>query len=1132
LLKEIRNLPAYQQLRDTLSSGSSLESLGLPRAVRIPVAAALYQDLKRPILFISSRLDKSVVQIDEFDFWLQNPVSMHFTEPNPLFYEKAAWGAQTRLQRIKCLTSLAMTHRPGNSSTTEIPLIVAPVRAVMTRTLPRRDFIKSMKVLAIGKTYQIQNLQKEWTDIGYQRVDTVIEQGQFSRRGGILDVWTPAEEVPVRLDFFGDDLETIRKFDVVTQRTIEAIDKILITPAREIMPGNLPAELSQVDEQLLEFYLPYAHPNQASILDYLPDKSLVIFDDLDTLEISANEIEEQAIRFGKESILQGLLKETGLVPFISWSELFDSVKKDQWVDFGRSNYPSVSPLAECFTPGLRFGGKLKDVIDHLAIISSDGEKSMVVTRQSSRFDELLKEYGQFTLFEVKPQLVQGTLTEGTTLIQTDGSRYHLLTDSEIFGWERPRPRQQKRAAVVTPEAPFTDLTSGDYLVHIDYGIGIFRGLVGRIVDNFEREFLLIEYDAGDQLYVPIHQADRLTRYVGPDARAPSLTRLGTAEWEHTRSKVKLAVREIADELIQLYARRQMAKGYTYHKDTPWQKDMEASFPFIETEDQIKAIGEVKRDMESPRPMDRLLCGDVGYGKTEVALRASFKAVMDGRQVGILVPTTVLAQQHHETFRDRLAAYPVEVEMLSRFRNPKEQDAIIKRLGEGSIDIIIGTHRLLQSDVVFKDLGMLIIDEEQRFGVSHKEYFKKLRTELDVLTLSATPIPRTLYMALTGTRDISTINTAPEERLPISTFIGPYNPQLVKQALLRELERGGQVFFVHNRVHTIHGMGSHLANLVPEARIGIAHGQMPEDELSSVMKQFNSGDIDILLCTSIIESGLDIPNANTLIVDRGDTFGLAQLYQLRGRVGRGAQRAYAYFFRHARKPPTPEGLERLEIIAENTQLGAGYSIAMRDLEMRGAGELLGTKQHGYIASVGFHLYTRLLGQAVKLLRQGQLREDKNESSLQDPSQSMVSVDLPLSVAIPVDYIADQNIRLSLYRRMAVLNDEVELNKLMEEFKDRFGPPPKPLQNLFFQLLVRLRVQQAGLASVSYENEQFVLRLPSLLDPSEKRILPVIDIARAGKNSYWLPLDISQDDWKEKLLGTIDAIKTKLKEQEAA
>ncbi len=467
--------------------------------------------------------------------------------------------------------------------------------------------------------------------------------------------------------------------------------------------------------------------------------------------------------------------------------------------------------------------------------------------------------------------------------------------------------------------------------------------------------------------MPIHQADRLTRYIGPDESPPSATHLGTSDWSNSKQQVKEAVRLVAKELLDLYARRQLAQGYAFGKDTTWQQELEASFPYIETTDQSKAILETKQDMETPRPMDRLLCGDVGYGKTEVALRAAFKAVMDGKQVAMLVPTTVLAQQHYETFQQRLATYPVVVEMLSRFRQPKAQDEILLKLGMGEIDIVIGTHRLIQVDVQFKDLGLVIIDEEQRFGVAHKEHFKKLRTEVDVLTLTATPIPRTLYMALTGVRDISVINTPPAERLPVVTHIGPYSPKIVRQATLRELDRGGQVFFLHNRVHTIHAMEHHLQTLIPEARIGIAHGQMPEQELALVMHQFTQGEIDILLCTSIIESGLDIPNANTLIVDRGDTFGLAQLYQLRGRVGRGAQRAYAYFFRHKRRLPTNEGQERLEIIAENTQLGSGYSIAMRDLEMRGAGDLLGTKQHGYIASVGFHLYSRMLAQTVREVR---------------------------------------------------------------------------------------------------------------------------------------------------------------------
>jgi transcription-repair coupling factor (superfamily II helicase) len=514
---------------------------------------------------------------------------------------------------------------------------------------------------------------------------------------------------------------------------------------------------------------------------------------------------------------------------------------------------------------------------------------------------------------------------------------------------------------------------------------------------------------------------------------------------------------------------------------------------------LRVIAEVKHDMEHPRPMDRLICGDVGYGKTEVALRAAFKAVMDGKQVAILVPTTVLAQQHYHTFRDRLAAYPVAVEMLSRFRSPQQQREILLQLYQGSIDIIIGTHRLLQGDVLFKDLGLLIIDEEQRFGVTHKETLKKMRTEVDVLTLTATPIPRTLYMTLTGVRDISTINTPPEERLPILTHVGPYSPRLVRQAILRELERGGQIFFVHNRVQTIGAMRSHLEKLVPEARLTVAHGQMDENELSERMDLFTAGKVDILLSTSIIESGLDIPNANTLIVDRADTFGLAQLYQLRGRVGRGAQRAYTYFFRHRQIPPTLEGRQRLETIAENTQLGAGFSIAMRDLEIRGAGDLLGTRQHGHMAAVGFHLYTRLLADAVRQLRiarqLGPLPDKTPISPLlsplaDTPLTTPVNVDLPLPVNIPASYVPDRNARL--------------------------GPLPNETINLLYQLKVKILAEKAGLVSVSGENGQIVLRYPPLPDGTSLRALPdVPSPARTGKNGIWLPFS-DRDDWMSLLL----------------
>ncbi len=705
---------------------------------------------------------------------------------------------------------------------------------------------------------------------------------------------------------------------------------------------------------------------------------------------------------------------------------------------------------------------------------------------------------------------------------------HLISDSEIFGWERPQPRTRQRPVAEAPESAYADLRPGDYVVHVDHGIGRYVGLVQRQLEGHEREFLTLVYENGDQLFVPVHQADRLTRYIGPDGGAPSLNRLGGTEWQQTRSRVKQAVREVAEDLLDLYARRHVARGYAFGMDTAWQAELEASFPYVETEDQLRVIADVKRDMESPRPMDRLLCGDVGYGKTEVALRAAFKAVMDGKQVAILVPTTVLAQQHYDTFRQRLAAYPVTVEMLSRFRTHREQNQILFDLAQGQVDIVIGTHRLISADVEFKDLGLVIIDEEQRFGVTHKEHLKKLRTEVDVLTLTATPIPRTLYMTLTGVRDISNLTTPPEERLPIVTHVGPYSPKLVRQAILRELERGGQVFFVHNRVQTIEAMKLHLQKLVPEARIAVGHGQMPENALASVMHQFTSGKVDLLLSTTIIESGLDIPNANTLIVDRADTFGLAQLYQLRGRVGRGAVRAYAYFFRHRRKAPTADGQERLEVIAENTQLGAGYSIAMRDLEIRGAGDLLGTRQHGFIASVGFHLYTRLLGDAVRRLRFESSRskdipQPSNLTALNfQPLAMPVNVDLPLATGIPAVYIPDQDLRLRLYRRIADLRDEAELDALAAEFRDRFGPPPEMVENLVYQMRVKLRAERVGLTSIGIETGQIVLRFPAQSEGAEPKRLPDLGPGvRGGRNAYWCTFT-KDEDWQERLLETLDGI----------
>ncbi len=1126
MLEWLSDFPPFHDLISDLFSGQRIASLGIMRPVRLPLEAALHEQLNEPILVLTDRADHALTIHDELKFWTSDAQRLLFPEPNPLFYEQATWGNNTRRERLQALTALATYHIPGAEKPIQPPIIVAPIRAIMARTLPRRDFLKVSRIIKLGQMVKLDGLVQNWVDIGYNPSDTVLETGQFARRGGILDIWPPGETSPVRLEFFGDEVDTLRAFDPSSQRTLRSLNQILISPAREVFPGKantLGLQTKNVDE----FHLPLLHPAVASLLDYLPKNSLVVADDFDLLRVVANEIEEQAVKLRQESIREGTLAADFPIPYLSFSEINDNLAGYHWIDFGRSeDVEAISELSGSFEPGPRFGGRLKPLMEELVRVLEGGDKVVIVSRQSSRLRELWGELPSELTQRLsnRPDFLDGTLSDGFIFHIDDHKRLLFLTDSEIFGWDRPRPRQQHRPTADAPESHYADLRPGDWVVHIDYGVGRYVGLVRRTLDGMEREFLCVEYEKGDQLFVPVHQADRLNRYVGPEGETPSPTRLGTAEWSQSKQKVREAVQEVAQEMLQLYARRQIAIGYAFKLDTPWQQELEASFPYVETADQMKAIVDVKRDMEAPRPMDRLLCGDVGYGKTEVALRAAFKAVMEGRQVAMLVPTTVLAQQHYETFRQRLAAFPVQIEMLSRFRSHKEQEVIIKLLQQGGVDIIIGTHRLLQTDVQFKDLGLVIIDEEQRFGVTHKEYFKGLRSELDVLTLTATPIPRTLYMALTGVRDISNINTPPEERLPIVTHIGPYSPRLVRQAVMREMERGGQVFFVHNRVQTIRAMESHLHNLVPDARVGVAHGQMPEHQLADVMHQFTAGDLDILLSTSIIESGLDIPNANTLIVDRGDAFGLAQLYQLRGRVGRGAQRAYAYFFRHRQKPPTPEGQERLEVIAENLQLGAGYSIAMRDLEMRGAGELLGTRQHGYIASVGFHLYTRLLAQAVRTLRKvaGLPEPPASVMGIKEVRQP-VNVELPLMIGIPMEYVPDPNVRLRLYRRLADAENEQDLQMLAEEFKDRFGPLPERVENLIFQIQVKQLAEDAGLTGVILEGDQICLQYPPLPDGVNARNLSSVgSLARIGRNAYWMPLNQNGSDWQERLIKLFVAI----------
>ncbi len=1134
------------ELLDSLKSGAKISPLGLRKASRLPLLAALELTLDRPIFLLTDRTDHALTLLDELALWLPENPRLLFPEPNPLFYENVAWSENTRRDRLQALTLLAAYHIPGAIESPIPPVIIAPARAVMSRTMPRRDFLKATRSLKTGQSIHPEETIRYWLSIGYDPVNTVISPGQFARRGGILDLWPPVYSLPIRIELFGDEIESIRSFEPSSQRTIKSSDhaskeKYLVSPAREYLLNNIPSDGSEQDTgDYSEFHIPLLHPTPACVLDYLPSKTLILIDDLQSVQETIEDIEEQSVKLRQDYQQDGTLDESYPTPYLTRIDITDFLQSRQYLDFGYSTefqYEEFadSALAQQFSVCPRFAGRLKPFIDHVFECVSKGEQLVIVSRQKSRLEELWQEQAPeasqtsdrlnddtrpLTPLAVKVEFIQGSLTEGWKFSPTQGAPVQLLTDGEIFGWKRPEPRQRPRTMAKAPEATYADLQAGDYVVHVDHGIGIFVGLVNRMIDGSEREYLCVEYADEAQLFVPVHQADRLSGYIGPDNRPPTLSRLGGAEWRNVKIHVKEAVVEVAEDLLELYAKRNIVTGYPFSEDTHWQKELEASFPYIETEDQLRVLEEVKIDMQSSRPMDRLICGDVGYGKTEVALRAAFKAVMDGKQVAMLVPTTVLAQQHYDTFCQRLMAFPVEVEMLSRFRTPGEQRTIIDRLEKGKIDIVIGTHRMLSSDVKIKDLGLLIIDEEQRFGVTHKETLKKMRTEVDVLTLTATPIPRTLYMALTGVRDISTINTPPEERLPVSTYVGPYLPSLARRAVVREIERGGQVFFVHNRVQTIQGMRRHLEQLIPEARIVVAHGQMPENELSERMKQFTRGEVDILLSTSIIESGLDIPNANTLIVDRADTFGLAQLYQLRGRVGRGAQRAYAYFFRHTRKLPTLEGQQRLDTIAENTELGAGFSVAMRDLEIRGTGDILGTRQHGHIAAIGFHLYTRLLAEAVKHLRKDSLVPLPDARLISEFENAIpANVDLPLQISIPSDYVPQKNMRLRLYRRLASAQSISELKDLEDEFSDRFGALPQLVHNLMFQLQVKILAERAGLSSITSENGQLVLRYPEGKIPQNfPEINPVI---RIGKSALWISYK-NIPEWADMLYDTLQLL----------
>ena len=1135
------------------------------------LAAALQRDLKAPLLLLTAHPERAHQLAQHLRAFARHPDDVYrFPPPDALPYERVAWDIETRRQRLDTLCALAQlpAAQTNGDAPDRWPLIVTSSRGLLTRTLPPVELSKAMLSLKRGQQLDLARLLERLSAMGYEMVSVVEAPGAISHRGGIVDIYPTASASPVRIEFFGDEIESLRAFDPATQRSSEMIEAITITPAAEALPGRGPAiedDLLALDlstlhplaqsaytrerEALLagvtlrniEFYQGYLHPATATLLDYLPGDAWILIDDWQEVAIVGAEVGAQAETVRDSQVKAGELPANWRgSQVVAWGDVERGLRRRPAAALGDPSSPAPAGLtttpfshavAASFAPAPRYGGQLGEAARQVLDWTDAGQAVILVSRQADRIADLLKEWSvrvtpTTTLSDLPyPRsltVVRGVLGEGWRIVEPgaapsdapsalraaldmahvpardaeDGGRRDegqvrltLLSDGELFGWRLPRRRRARQRQSTPPEAFFSDLRPGDYVVHIEHGIGRFVGMVRMEVAGTEREYLEIEYARGDKLYVPTYQVDRVARYIGAGDIAPDVSRLGSGDWERVKQRAKRAVEELAAELLELYAARETVPGHAFSPDTPWQAELEAAFPHTETEDQLRVIEEVKADMEQSKPMDRLIAGDVGYGKTEVALRAAFKAVMDGKQVAILVPTTVLAQQHFATFTERLAAFPVRVASLSRLQSDKEQSDSLQKLAAGQIDIVIGTHRLLSKDVQFKDLGLVIIDAEQRFGVGHKERLKQMRQEVDVLTLTATPIPRTLHMSLTGVRDLSTIDTPPEDRLPILTVVAEYDDNLVRQAIMREMDRGGQVYFVHNRVQGIHMVAQHLQRLAPDAVVAVAHGQMDEHELAQVMLDFAAGRVDVLVSTSIIESGLDIPNANTLIVNRADRFGLAQLYQLRGRVGRATQRAYAYLLYDKSIELSDESRRRLEALMEvSGDLGGGFRLAMRDLEIRGAGDLLGSRQHGQIAAVGFDLYTRLLAQAIKDIKAD---ADEPPSANGDavsgrptritpspvstrPLAPAPTIELPLDALLPESYVADESLRLRLYRRMSELDSLSGVDAMNQELSDRFGPPPEAVQNLLFLLRVKLLAQAAGVHTIQREGDALILR----------------------------------------------------------
>src|SRR6266481_4434736 len=1157
LFVDVEKLPVFSRVASHLKEGTGrIRVSGLTPTAKALLLVLLQKAAGRPVVFVvaDNRAAEDLLPVLQGFAELTGGVDPDSIVTLPtrdvLPFQNLSPHPEIQEERATALWKIA---------TAAASIVIAPVAATTIRLASTEYYTDLARTVRRGETFDTEALLRHLNTVGYDSTDVVEMPGQYALRGGILDVYSPEADRPVRIEFFGDEVESIRKFDPATQRSSSPADEIALlplseTPVSEDVLGAIHARLSgkrvggaeEIVEQAVrstgvsalpggEFYAPVAGTS-GTIFDLMPTAA-VIADEPELLTREFEQFWDRVEEAHERSEIGNLVRPADLyLPPEEWAKTLQSAPGVDVEHLGLTRSDDSQPVEFHSQPAPRFHGSIPKMLDEVKKQVSENRRVLVAapnTGELERLADFFTEYGvsyrlgsrtrggesyadETTYFAgevLTAILVKAYIPDGMVLpdagLAVFGTR-DLFDESESVV-SRPQRHKSKTSAFLSD---FRDLQVGDYVVHVEHGIGQYQGLKEINQGDGNAEFMLLEYAEGARLYVPLTRLDLVQKYRSSEGAKPVLNHLGTAAWAKTKARVRKAMKDMTDELLKLYAERKTAVGHSFSTDNEWMREFEDTFEFSETEDQETAIADVKRDMESTQPMDRLLCGDVGYGKTEIAMRAAFKAVQDGKQVAMLAPTTVLAFQHYETFKQRFAPFPLTVEMISRFRTAKQVKEILQRVEAGKVDILIGTHRLLSKDVKFADLGLLVVDEEQRFGVRHKERIKQMRTEVDVLTMSATPIPRTLHMSLVGLRDMSVIETPPKDRIAIQTVVASWDEKLIQSAIEQELERGGQVFFVHNRVDSIWEIAAKLQALVPRARIIVGHGQMSEGELEKVMLKFMHHEADILVSTTIIENGLDIPLCNTILINRADRFGLSELYQLRGRVGRSNRRAYAYLLVPADAELTPLARRRLAALKEFSDLGAGFKIAALDLELRGAGNMLGGEQSGQIEAVGFELYTSMLERTIRELR--------GEAA---PAERRATLNLGQEIRIPPEYIESENLRLRIYKRIAGVTSDAEREEVRRELADRFGPPPPAVENLLEYAVLKALAEKMLVATIDRKQDQIAIKFYDDTPLGPERIVKLV---RKRRGMRLDPTGVLWFDWKGDAGGPMTAARNVLQQ----